>query len=182
MSSKNFTTALAITGMIISAFIACADSGRRQENDIFSKFWNVPDSTARSIMGNRLSELIVNPKKVEMYSVVFRDSIHFDNELVDTDFVIDSLICKLSKEQIAVLNHILTTDGSNFEVDTLAIPMIPHRPTVAFNFKNKNDNAIIWYSPDDFTWGIKYDGRNLFWYNVAYPSVINRFCDKMKNQ
>ena len=88
-------------------------------------------------MGNRLSELVSNPKKVVMYTVIYRDTAHRNNILVEPDFVLDSMICKLSKEQVSTLNFMLVADSANYMVDTLAVPMIPHRPAYAFNYINK---------------------------------------------
>ncbi len=175
MNINKLTKLLALTAMIVCASLACADSPKRQSTRIATR-WNAPDSAARAIMGNRLSELLLTPKKVEMYTVTYRDSAHINNAPIERDFVIDSLIHKLTKEQTAVLDYILLTDSRNFSVDTTAIPMIPHRPAYAFKFINKKDNAIVWYSPGDYTWGIRYEGRNLFWYNVSDPESINRFC------
>ncbi len=114
-----------------------------------------------------------------MYTVIYKDSAHIDNEIVEPDFVIDSLIHKLSKEQIATLNFILIGDTANYSLDKSIIPMVPHRPKYAFKFKAKNENAIVWYCPDDFTWGIRYDGRDIFNYNVHSPYLITRFCNRI---
>ena len=179
MNIKNLTTLLVFAVMVMCAFLACADSRGRHNDELFSNRWDAPDSVARLLMGNKLSELISNPKKVVMYTVVYRDSMHRDNELVEPDFVLDSMVCKLSKEQVSTLNFMLVADSANYKVDTLAVPMIPHRPAYAFNYTNKKDTAIVWYSPGDFTWGIRYDGRDMFWYNVANPSILNRFCQSL---
>ena len=168
-----------LAAMFASAFLACADSRRRHSDTAFSNRWDAPDSVARSIMGNRLSELVSNPKKVVMYTVIYRDTAHRNNILVEPDFVLDSMVCKLSKEQVSTLNFMLVADSANYMVDTLAVPMIPHRPAYAFNYIIKKDTALIWYSPGDFTWGIRYDGRDMFWYNVANPSILNRFCQSL---
>ena len=170
-----FTLLLLSVSLGLCAVIACADS--RAANP--ASAWNAPDSTVTSIIGNRLSALLAKPKKVELYNVVYRDSAHINNTLAEADFVLDTLICKLNKEQISTLRFILTSDRKNYSIDTLAIPMIPHRPMYAFDFKGKDVNAIVWYSPGDFSWGIRYDGRDLFYYNVAYPEIINRFCSNL---
>lgn len=166
--------------MGLYATVACAESrpSRRTSGDA----WNAPDSTAQSILGNRLSSLLSNPKKVNMYNVVYCDSLHRDNALVETDFVLDTLICKLNKEQIATLDFLLVADAGNYAIDTLAIPLIPHRPMFAFDFKGKNENAIVWYSPDDYTWGIRYDGRDILYYNVAHPELMSRLCNKLSHK
>lgn len=177
LKSSTLTLLLTCIGIGLSTIVACADSHPCNNKEY--QQWNAPDSATHAILGNRLTELLMNPKKVEMYNVVFQDSLHRNNPLVEPDFVIDTMICKLDKEQIATLNFILLSDSNNYLTDTLAIPMIPHRPAYVFNFNSKKENALIWYSPGDFTWGIRYDGRNLFYYNVASPETINRFCKNL---
>ena len=64
MNIKNLTTLLVFAVMVMCAFLACADSRGRHNDELFSNRWDAPDSVARSLMGNKLSELISNPKKV----------------------------------------------------------------------------------------------------------------------
>lgn len=179
MNIKNLTILFIFASILIGAVWACAESSGKCQGELFSNRWDAPDSAVQSILGNRLTELLMEPKKVEMYTVVYRDSAHRNNEQVEADFVLDSLICKLNKEQTATLNFLLISDSLNYKVDTLAVPMIPHRPEYAFKYTVKKDKAIVWYSPGDFTWGIRYDGRDLFWYNADQPSNVNRFCRRV---
>lgn len=145
------------------------------------KQWIHPDSTAYANLGRRLTELLFNTKKVTAYRVIPRDTIITGQITVDNNFVRGEKIGKLTKEQIAVFNYILLSDGCNYARDTSFIPMIPHLPVIEFEFEKKNEVARVWYSPDNNTWGIHYDDRNLFRYNIAQPDAITRLVNYFLN-
>ncbi|MCI8998171.1 MAG: hypothetical protein HFJ95_04145 [Muribaculaceae bacterium] len=184
MNIKSFPPFVMIIAIIMCGIVACSNTPPEKitKKESSTIAWNSPDDKAVSILGNRLSKLLLNPKKVEMYSVIYQDSAHLNNEIVEPEFVIDSLIARLSKEQIATLNFILVGDTANYSLDKSIIPMVPHRPKYAFKFKTKKEEAILWYCPDDFTWGIRYDGRNIVKYNVHSPYLITRFCNRISRQ
>lgn len=178
-----------IIGMILTGMIACSNTSTEKNKingsknkHIVPSAWNAPEGKALGQLGNRLTTLLLKPKKVEMYTVAYQDSINKEAVYVEPNFAIDSLICRLNKEQIATLNFILTSDTSNYSLNRDAIPMIPHRPQWAFVFQDKKENAIIWYSPCDFTWGIRYDGRDIFYYSVNHPSLMSSFCNRINSQ
>ncbi|MBD5424874.1 MAG: hypothetical protein HDR45_01595 [Bacteroides sp.] len=181
MKFNRLLSASLALGMAFCSLTACAKIRKATPTPIAAQAWNYPDSAVCEILGTRLCKLITNPKCVEMYSVAYRDSAHANSELISKDFVKDSLICKLNKEQVATLNFLLISDSANYSTDTLAIPMIPHHPLVAFDYINKQDHALVWYSPGDFTWGIRFDGKNQFKYNTINADNLNRFCKLLIN-
>lgn len=186
MKIRSLSPIAIIIGMILTGMVACSNTsagkykGKETKNkQTAPSAWNAPDGKALGLLGNRLTSLLLKPKRVEMYSVSYQDSTDKYPVYVEPDFILDSLICRLNKEQTATLNFILTSDTSNYALNKDAIPMIPHRPQWAFVFQDKKENAIIWYSPGDFTWGIRYDGRDIFFYNVNNPSLMSSFCNRL---
>ncbi len=136
--------------------------------------WIHPDSIAYSILGRTLTDITFNPKKVTAYSVAVKDSTNRDNIAVEPFYVVDSILGQLNKKQIAVIDFILLSDGSNYTIDSIQ-PMIPHRPVIAFEFVNKNGKALVWYSPDDYLWGIRYDDKQICRYNIRNSNQVNKF-------
>lgn len=180
---KSIFSLLSIAIMVSAiSVVACANSVPKRDTRMPKKekpvcaSWIHPDSLAYTILGRHLTEITFSPKKVQVYTVALSDSANADNMVVDRAYVADSLVGVLTKAQTAVLDYILLADRGNY-VERTELPMMPHRPVIAFRFTSKAGNAIVWYSPDDFTWGIRYDDRSLFTYSIANYELMNRFCN-----
>lgn len=177
-------TNITIIGFIVVllSMMACANTAPKKEKvpseqAKVCESWIHPDSMAYSVLGRRVTDITFNPKKVTVYSVAIKDSTNASNVKVEEFFVLDSVVGSLNKQQIAVLDYILLSDGRNYEIDSIK-PMIPEYPQIAFEFSNKQGNVIVWYSPDDFSWGIRHDDKTLCKYNVANTRILNRFCSE----
>ncbi len=181
MNNKAFNPILISILTILLSMMACANTSSKKgkKNTVTKEApicaeWIHPDSIAYSILGRTLTDITFNPKKVTAYSVAVKDSTNRDNIAVEPFYVVDSILGQLNKKQIAVIDFILLSDGSNYTIDSIQ-PMIPHRPVIAFEFVNKNGKALVWYSPDDYLWGIRYDDKQICRYNIRNSNQVNKF-------
>ncbi len=181
MNNKAFNPILISILTILLSMMACANTSSKKgkKNTVTKEApicaeWIHPDSIAYSILGRTLTDITFNPKKVTAYSVAVKDSTNRDNIAVEPFYVVDSILGQLNKKQIAVIDFILLSDGSNYTIDSIQ-PMIPHRPVIAFEFVNKNGKALVWYSPDDYSWGIRYDDKQICRYNIRNSNQVNKF-------
>ncbi len=142
--------------------------------------WLIPDSATYNLLGKNLSTILFSPNSVKCYSVEWQDTI--TSYQLEPYFSQDSLIAKLSKEQIAVLQYSLLDDTNNFVNDTIVV-MAPYTPKIDFQFTKKDQVAHILVSPNNFSWTIIYDDKKQFTYNYHNPSfckLLNHFYAKIK--
>lgn len=142
--------------------------------------WLMPDSATYKILGKNLSTILFSPNSVKCYSVKWQDSISADQ--LEPYFAQDSLISKLTKEQIAVLQYTLLDDADNFVNDSIVV-MSPYVPKLDFEFTRKNQIAHVLVSPNSIQWTIVYDDKKQFTYNFHNPSFckfVNQFYTGIK--
>ena len=83
--------------MILTGMIACSNTSTEnnkingsKNKHIVPSAWNAPEGKALGQLGNRLTTLLLKPKKVEMYTVAYQDSINKEAVYVEPNFAIDS--------------------------------------------------------------------------------------------
>ena len=94
---------LTVTGMT-----SCSAKGTKKN---LEKGMITPDSVAYQALGKSLSEILFSPTKVNVYSLKAKDRVGKNDVEVEDHIVRDSLIATLSKEEIAILQYILLSDG-----------------------------------------------------------------------
>lgn len=140
--------------------------------------WMCPDSIAYSHLGKNLSNLLFSPKTVKCYSITWEDTV--TQAQLEPYFRQDSLLQKLSKEEIAIIQFALLSDGDNYTRDSIVV-MSPYRPCLDIEFCNKKEKAHLLVSLSDFTWTILYDDKKQF--NFHYHSrSFERLCKKYLNK
>lgn len=139
--------------------------------------WIHPDSVAYQSLGRRLTDIFVNAKTVKVYSLMPKETTTPDDYVVETPFVREKLIGKLTKDQQTVLCYNLISNGANYHNDSTLIVMSPYYPVIEFEFTKKKEVAHVIISLSDYSWSVKYDDKIQFHYNYASGTFIKRFCN-----
>lgn len=143
--------------------------------------WIHPDKVAYQELGRKLTDILINAKTVNVYSLALKEKVNADDYVVDSHFVRDSLLCKLTKDQATVLAYNLISNGANYHNDSTLIVMSPYYPIIEFEYIKKKEKAHLIISLSDYSWAIKYDDKILFRYNYASGTFIKRFCEYFLN-
>lgn len=177
MKNNILTATLLVIALIATSLTACAKKNKHTDASQPTKQlcaeWLMPDSAARANLGDRLTSILMNANKVNVYSVKASDSITDDDIIVEQPYIRGTLLGKLNKGQIAILQFIFLANGHNYSYSDTR-PMTPHYPQIEYEFIYKKEKAQVWMSPNDMTWGIRYDGRNLFTFDNAVTKTTNR--------
>ncbi len=140
----------------------------------------IPDSIATAVLGNSLSEVLFSPTKVNVYSLKLKERLDKDDVEVEDHVVRDSLIAELSKEETAVIQYILLSDGDSYKTDSVIVRS-PFIPALEFEFVKKKASAQVVISPINNSWTVWYDGKRQFHYNFADKKAVKRFCSYFLN-
>lgn len=159
---------LALSGM---GLFACHAKGVQETASPF-----IPDSTVYKILGKSLSEILFNPSRVRCYAVKNVAQPRKEELAFDQNFVCDTLISKLTKEETAILHFLLLSSPDNYH-ESAAKVRSPYFPNLAFEFKKNRRVAYVLVSLSDFSWSIYYDDKIQFNYNYTNADVIARFCN-----
>ena len=170
---KNRIIILLVSFLVL--YPSCIGKGKEPKKTMSSsKLWCCPDDTITNHLGNTLTEILFNPQKVICYAVEREDSISSDQ--LEPNFSRGEQICKLSKEEIAIIQFSLLSNQENYVNDTLLV-MCPYIPKLDFEFtgrKGKKANLLI--SPSDFSWSILFDGKKQFRFNT-HSIDMKRLCN-----
>lgn len=164
---------LTVTGMT-----SCSAKGTKKS---LEKGMITPDSVAYQALGKSLSEILFSPTKVNVYSLKAKDRVGKNDVEVEDHIVRDSLIATLSKEEIAILQYILLSDGESYKNDSIIVRS-PYVPVIEFEFVKKKAEAQIVVSLSDRTWTLFYDDKKQFNWNFADKKAVIRFCKHYLNQ
>lgn len=143
--------------------------------------WIHPDPTAYQILGRRLTDVLINAKSVNVYSLIPKETVNSDDYEVEPHFVREAMLGSLTKEQATVLRYMLVSNGANYHNDSTLIVMSPYYPVIEFEFVKKKETAHVIISLSNYTWTVKFDDKIQFKYNYASGTFIKRFCDYFLN-
>lgn len=174
---------LIVSMLWMNCFAACGPANNKgnKSNVAVCNDWIHPDKVAYKELGRKLTDILINAKTINVYSLVPKEKINSDDFEVDAHFVRDSLLCKLTKEQATVLAYNLISNGANYHKDSTLIVMSPYCPIIEFEYVKKKEKAHLIISLSDYSWAVKYDDKILFRYNYASGTFIKRFCEYFIN-
>ncbi len=166
-----------ILTLLLIPMLGFASCGTPKDK-ILRNVWNVqihPDSTASQILGDTVSYLLFNPKKVKVYALANREPDKRKNEIeVCQNFVRDSLFTILNTDMCSILQFALLADSSNYKTDFDRVKS-PYKPIFEFEFSVKKETASVLISFSDFTWTVIYKGREICHYNYGNKQQILRY-------
>lgn len=163
--------------MAFLSLYACASGGKKPSEKPICAEWLLPDSSAYSKLGKRLSTVLFSPQKVNCYYLVGKEKISKDDVEIEAHFVRDSFISKLGKGEIAVLQYSLLKPSKSYEKNDSVIVMSPYMPILEFEFIKKNEIAHVVVSLSDMTWTIIFDDKKQFNFPYANGELISQFCN-----
>lgn len=163
---------------LLICIVACqaADKPKKKENHSketpVCAEWKMPEDSIYRQLGRKLTSILMNPSEVKVYSVAWLDTV--TPYQLEPHFAQDSLLCKLSKEETAILQYNLISNPPSYEDNKLKV-MSPYVPVLDFEFKKKKEVAHVVISLSDFSWSVLYDDKKQFTHNINSES-IERFC------
>lgn len=141
----------------------------------FSEVDNPPDSTIIKILGDTISDVIFNAKKVSVYKL----QKVFDTVAVKLgdceDFARDSFLTVLKPETFGILDFVLLSDTANYKTDSMLV-RTQYYPLLEFEFQKKKEIVKIRISTTDYSWSIIKDNKRRYRFNYKDQYAINRFC------
>lgn len=186
MRKSRYIFILIVNMLWMNGFAACSPASKKdtkaKENVAVCNDWIHPDKVAYKELGRKLTDILINAKTINVYSLVPKEKINSDDFEVDAHFVRDSLLCKLTKEQATVLAYNLISNGANYHNDSTLIVLSPYYPIIEFEYVKKKEIAHVIISLSNYSWSIKYDDKVLFRYNYAGGTFIKRFCEYFLNE
>lgn len=166
-----------ITVSVILAFIMMASSSfSSPKAKKIPLVKSLPDSLISSQLGTTLTDILLNPSTITLYSIKGKEETSKDDLVLEPHYVRDSLIGVLSSDLAAVFEFILISDASNYETDTVMVKS-PYMPQYEFELVKKKQSAHVLLSTSDFSWTVVYDGKKQFNFNYKDNGAIERFCE-----
>ena len=135
-----------------------------------------PDSTVCAMLGPTLSDVLFNSHKVTCYTLKGKRDVDLGEFQVESHWVRDSLIGRLSPQMIGVLQFALVANGENYKDDSLRIKA-PYAPMLEFEFQKKKEVVHVLVSTSDHTWTIMYEGERWLNFNYHDCELLKRFFD-----
>lgn len=183
---------LVIVGVILLSFcwICCQAADKKKtkvETLVSANSWCAPDDSIVSKLGIRLTDVLFSPDKVRCYRVTPVDSVGKDDVVLEPNYIRDTLITTLNKEQISIIKFCLISNKWNYcdnplHKDEVANEvMSPYMPFIEFEFTRKKEVAHVLISFSNFSWAIKYDGKTQLRRHYNSLSEIERFCNYLIN-
>lgn len=163
--------------MAFLSLYACASGGKKPSEKPICAEWLLPDSSAYSKLGKRLTTVLFSPQKVNCYYLVGKEKVDKDDVEIETNFVRDTLLAKLNSGEIAVLQYSLLKPSKSYEKNDSVIVMSPYMPILEFEFIKKKEKAHVVISLSDMTWTIIFDDKKQFNFPYANGDLIAQFCN-----
>ncbi|MBO4373280.1 MAG: hypothetical protein J5826_10130, partial [Bacteroidales bacterium] len=136
----------------------------------------VPDSVITQILGDTVADVLFNPKSAVLYLSKNRKKKSDKEVEIVQGFVRDTLIAKLSPNDIGILQFILLSDTQNYKLDSVKIKS-PYMPTYEIVFAKKKETVQVLISFSDNFWEIKRNNKTVCKYNFACRAQLDRFID-----
>lgn len=174
----SFIPTLIIIGVVILCNACC--NSRIISTDKNAQ-WMQTDSVVAEHLKD-LSNLLMTPDSVLCYRLYHKDSISKNDIQPIEGYIRDTIVIKLNKEQIGILQFLLINNKSCYKNDTLLLQS-PYIPELEYAF-NQGDSlrASIIISQTDQTWSLISSGKTLFNYNYSDKIANNRFFDQFAKQ
>lgn len=153
---------------------ACTHAATKEVKAEKGSNWIQPDSTVKAILGNHLTSVLFSPSKVCCYFHKGVEKVSHDDFSIEEGYVRDTLLSRLSIEQIAFLQYALLRAERNYSLDSIPIRS-PYMPVLEFRFVKKKEEAYVMVSPIDFTWTLYYDGKQQMHWNYADKQLLSEF-------
>lgn len=174
---KTFTKVIMMATALAFITLACSGfSSPKQKKLTVAK--SLPDTLISAQLGKTLSEILLNPTSVTMYSVKGKEETKEGDFVLEPHYVRDSLYGVLSTEAVAILEFTLIANAENYKSDSVLVRS-PYLPQFEFEFAKKKQIAHVLVSMSDFSWTVIYDGKKQFNFNYADKETIERFFDLM---
>lgn len=167
---------VSICTMLCFCVIACASKPKKTEDKPICAEWLKPDTAAYNKLGKRLAGVLFAPQKVKCYRLAGKEKVAENDVEIEKNFVRDTLLSTLKKEEVAVLQYSLLKSGKSYSRDSIIV-MSPYMPILEFEFQKKKEIAHVVVSLSDMTWTVFFDDKKQFHYNYANEELIAQFCN-----
>lgn len=168
---KTYKFIYILTALILLAVSSCNAKCKQDKGT----FYNPPDSLIVKTLGDTITDVIFNAKKVSVYKLVKV----FDSTAIKIgdceDFARDSFLTDLSPAAYAILDFVLLSDTANYKTDSMLV-RTQYYPALEFEFQKKKENVKIRISIPDYSWSIIHDNKRRFNFNYKDQYAIQRFC------
>lgn len=166
-----------LCGLIIAACaIACCSSITPKFSQLAPETRILPDSVAISKLGNNVADVLFHPSKVYCWSLKGKSEVKESDFQVEPHFVRDSLLGVLKPEELSILQFLLLSEGTNYQIDSIIVSA-PYIPSLEFEFtKKKSEPVHVVISTSDLSWSLIYNNKKQFNYNYGNKRQMNRFC------
>lgn len=177
---KAYTIILTALLVPMLSFASC---GSQTSNKPLTTYKRIqPDSSVQKILGDTITNLLFNPKKITVYSLSNREPDKSRKEIeVCPNFVRDSLLTVLQPDLCAILQFNLLADSVNYKNDIDRVKS-PYRPLLEFEFTCKKESASVLISLSDYTWAIMYKSKEICRFNYANKQLLFRFKQLILNK
>lgn len=155
----------------MSCLFSCVNAKEKKEVNYAIQ----PDSAVCATLGNTMTDVLFSPRKVTCYTLKGKSQVEEKDYELEPHYVRDSLIGKLKKEEISILQFELLSDDQNYHQDSLKVRS-PYVPALEFCFEKKKIEVHIIISLSNFTWTIFYDGKRQGNWNYADKRFMTRYC------
>ena len=98
-----------------------------------------PDSNTYAILGKTMTDILFSPSKVTCYAVKGKAQVDKSDLELESHYVRDSLIAKLSPSQIAMFQFLVLSDKSNYSQDSVKVRS-PYVPQLELCFEKKKQH------------------------------------------
>lgn len=156
--------------MLMAVIVSCAKNVPKD-----AKYTIMPDSVVYANLGKTMSDILFSPKKVTCYLIVGKKEVGSNDYELEDHYVRDAFVCKLTKEQTAILQFDLLASQRNYGSDSIKVRS-PYVPSIEFCFEQKKGTVHVLISLSNYSWTIYYDDKRQGNWNYADKDLIDRFC------
>lgn len=176
---KNYLFFVLFSVLTISCFAAKEQKMKKESKP--AVYAIQPDSNTYTILGKTMTDILFSPSKVTCYAVKGKAQVDKTDFELESHYVRDSLIAKLTPSQVALFQFLVLSDKSNYSQDSIKVrsPYVPH---LELCFEKKKQQVHVLISQSDFSWTICYDDKKQGNWNYAEKRLVRRFCNMISNR
>lgn len=164
--------------LAISCFAAKGQKAKKEPKPV--TYAIQPDSSVYSTLGKTMTDILFSPNKVTCYAIKGKAQVDKEDYELEPHYVRDSLIAKLSLNQIAMLQFLVLSDKNNYMQDSVKVRS-PYVPSLEFCFEKKKQQVHVLISQSDFSWTIFYDDKKQGNWNYAEKRLVGRYSKMICN-
>ena len=120
----------------VTSFASC--NGAKEKG---GKYEVRPDSGVYYMLGKTMSDIMFSPTKVTCYTILGKSKVSKEDYELEPHYVRDSLIAKLTSNQITLLQFNLLSDEENYKEDSIKVKS-PYVPCIEICFEKKSCHCI----------------------------------------